>query len=138
MTAHRTTVAAASTAVLLTLSLVAAPAVAERENGRDSGVGVPVAWNQAMVSGLDQAGIGGPPGARIAAIVQASVFDAVNGVTGRYTPYFETRRAPSDTSAGAAAIGAARESLVLLLPSQQATYDALLTTTLAELPQSDP
>ena len=31
------------------------------------------------------------PVARGGAIVQSSVFDAVNGVTGRYTPYFETR-----------------------------------------------
>ena len=70
-----------------------------------------------------------------ATIVPASVFDAVNGVTGRYTPYFETQRAPAHTSAGAAAIGAAHEALTLLFPSQQATYDALLTQTVAQLPQ---
>jgi len=94
-------------------------------------------WNQAMVSSLQQADVPGPVAGRVGAIVQSSVFDAVNDVTGRYTPYFETGHAPEDTSAGAAAIGAAHQALALIFPSQQATYDALLTQTVTELQDCD-
>jgi hypothetical protein len=139
MTLYRTTVLAAGTAALLASSLITgAPVLAERSTGHSSGVEALVTWNQAMISGFDQAGVGGPPAARMAAIVQASVFDAVNGVTHNYTPYFETGDAPRQTSAGAAAIGAAHEALVLQLPAQQPTFDALLQTTVAELHCSDP
>ncbi|HEY3089788.1 MAG TPA: vanadium-dependent haloperoxidase [Jatrophihabitantaceae bacterium] len=138
MTARRTAFAAAATAAIFAISLVTgAPALAARDTGHASEVQVLLTWNQAMMSSLQLADAGGPVAGRFGAIVQSSVFDAVNGVTGRYAPYFETDRAPDDTSAGAAAIGAAHEALVLLFPSQQATYDALLTQTLAELPRCD-
>jgi PAP2 superfamily protein len=138
MTARRTAFAAAATAGIVTASLVAGtPAPAASESGHASEVQALLTWNQAMVTSLQQADAGGPVAGRVGAIVQSSVFDAVNGVTGRYTPYFETDRAPDDTSAGAAAIGAAHEALVMLFPSQQATYDALPTQTVAELPQRD-
>ena len=138
MTTRRAALAAATTAFTVSVSLAGAgPARAVAGTERGSAVAVVVAWNRAMVSGLEQAQAGGPVSGRFGAIVQSAVFDAVNGVTGRYTPYFEPGRAPADSSAGAAAIGAAHQALLLLFPSQQPAYDALLTRTVAELPQRD-
>jgi hypothetical protein len=70
---------------------------------------------------------------RIGAIVQASVFDAVNGVTRRYTALHVTTSAPAGASAAAAAIGAAHEALTALFPAQQTSFDSLETATVGEL-----
>lgn len=49
-------------------------------------------WNLTMTAGLEAAAIPPPPAARIGAIVQASVFDAVNGIERRYAFYHGTPR----------------------------------------------
>jgi hypothetical protein len=58
---------------------------------------------------------------RVAAIVQAAVFDAVNGIERRFTPIHVLPAAPPGASQRAAAVQAAYASLVLLYPSQAAT-----------------
>jgi hypothetical protein len=70
---------------------------------------------------------------RNAAIVQASVFDAVNGVERRYTPIHVTPDAPHGASARAAAVQAAYASLLRLYPNQQSTFDAARATSLAAI-----
>jgi hypothetical protein len=50
---------------------------------------------------------------RVAAIVQASVYDAVNGIERRYTPIHVAPAAPRGASRRAAAIQAAYASLVM-------------------------
>jgi hypothetical protein len=70
---------------------------------------------------------------RVAAIVQASVFDAVNGIEQRYTPIHVTRSGPPGASQRAAAVQAAYANLVRLYPSQTATFDILRTAYLAAL-----
>jgi len=67
---------------------------------------------------------------RVAAIVQAAVFDAVNGFERRYTPIHVDRDAPRGASRRAAAIQAAYATLVALYPSQKDTLDAERTTSL--------
>lgn len=67
---------------------------------------------------------------RNAAIVMASVFDAVNGVKGHYTPIHVDPAAPKGTSARAAAVQAAYVSLMHLYPAQAATLDAARTDSL--------
>ena len=47
-------------------------------------------WNQILVSALTATNTSPQNAGRIAAITQAAVFDAVNGIDGRYTPYFVT------------------------------------------------
>jgi PAP2 superfamily protein len=61
------------------------------------------------------------PSTRVGAIVAASVFDAVNGIEGRYEPFRVAPAAPPGTSARAAAAQAAYTSLAALLPSSQLT-----------------
>src|SRR5260370_3479383 len=70
---------------------------------------------------------------RNAAIVQASVFDAVNGVERRYTPIHVTPDAPHGASARAAAVQAAYASLLRLYPTQPSTFDAARATSLAAI-----
>jgi PAP2 superfamily len=70
---------------------------------------------------------------RNAAIVQASVFDAVNGIKRRYAPIHVTPDAPRGASARAAAVQAAYASLLNLYPNQQSTFDAARATSLAAI-----
>ena len=90
-------------------------------------------WNLTMIAGLEAAGIPPPPAARIGAIVQASVFDAVNGIDRRYAYYHVPPAAPPGTSRDAAAAGAADTALVALIPGQKPLFDAQLAATLAQL-----
>jgi hypothetical protein len=64
-------------------------------------------------------------------IVQAAVYDAVVGVTGRYAPYRFRAHARHGTSAEAAAVAAAHEVLVTYVPSARATLDAAYVASLA-------
>jgi len=75
-----------------------------------------------------------PLEARIVAMVQVAVFDAVNGIHREYEPYYVTERAPHGARADAAVVGAAYTSLKALYPSQAATFDAELAASLASLP----
>jgi hypothetical protein len=90
-------------------------------------------WNLTMIDGLEAAGIPPPLSARIGAIVQASVFDAVNGIDRRYVYYHVPPAAPSGTSRDAAAAAAAYTALVALIPAQKPLFDTQLAATLAQL-----
>lgn len=65
-----------------------------------------------------------PISVRMMAIVQVSVFEAVNAITGRYPPYRATLdRAPA-ASVDAAVAAATRTALLKLFPAQQAAIEA--------------
>jgi len=90
-------------------------------------------WNQTML----RAGLVGVTSplviTRVAAIVQAAVFDAVNGIARRYTPIHVPPAGPAGASRDAAAVQAAYATLVQLYPTQKATFDARLAVSLAVL-----
>ena len=68
---------------------------------------------------------------RIFAILHVAIHDAVNAVEPRYEPYQpRTSPAPAGASVEAAIAGAARATLVALLPDSKATFDAALEETL--------
>jgi hypothetical protein len=93
-------------------------------------------WNQTLVDALLVAHTAPQPGVRAAAIVQTSVFDAVNGIKRRYQQFHAevlTADPPRGASAPAAAAGAAYTALLALFPGQKATFDAQLAATLASL-----
>jgi hypothetical protein len=77
-------------------------------------------WNQILVSALTATNTSPQNAGRIAAITQAAVFDAVNGIDRRYAPYFVTDEAPRGASPRAAAVQAAFVVLKALLPAQAA------------------
>ena len=88
-------------------------------------------WNQNML----QAGLVARTSPlimmRVAAIVQASVFDAINGIERRYTPVHVTATAPRGASRRAAVVQAAYASLLKLFPTQKPALDAQLAASLA-------
>ena len=75
-------------------------------------------WNQVLVSALTATNASPQNSGRIAAITQAAVFDAVNGIDRRYTAYFVTDAAPRGASRRAAAVQAAYVALSTLVPAQ--------------------
>jgi hypothetical protein len=65
-------------------------------------------WNQIMLAAtITPPATPGPTSARGTAIVQAAVFDAVNGIERRYTPIHVPPAAPHGASKRAAAVQAA-------------------------------
>src|SRR5881628_2027886 len=92
-------------------------------------------WNRIMFAAALQAV---PPTSllvmgRNAAIVQASVFDAVNGIERRYSPIHVPPAAPPGASRRAAAVQAAYAALVRLYPSQQTALAQQLQASLAAI-----
>jgi hypothetical protein len=71
---------------------------------------------------------------RAMAIVQVSVFEAVNAITGRYPATGARIEAPADASVDAAVAAATRMALSKLVPSQQAAIDADYQAALAVVP----
>jgi hypothetical protein len=61
------------------------------------------------------------------------VFDAINGIAGRYTPVHVAAEAPHGASRAAAAAGAAHEALVALFPAQQPMLDQRLADTITQI-----
>ena len=72
--------------------------------------------------------------ARLAAIVQLAVFEAVNAATGDYHPYLGTTTAPAGASAAAAAVAAAHKVLVTYFPIAAPVLDADRAASLAAIP----
>jgi membrane-associated phospholipid phosphatase len=69
-------------------------------------------WNQTMLRAALVGGTSPPVATRVAAIVQAAVFDAVNGIARRYTPIHVEPAGPAGASQDAAAVQAAYATLV--------------------------
>jgi hypothetical protein len=97
-------------------------------------------WNRTMIAGLEASNPPPPVANRIGAIVQASVFDAVNGIERRYTSVHVDPAAPRGASRAAAAASAAYTALVALIPAQKPIFDQQLQSTLAQISDdpSDP
>jgi hypothetical protein len=97
-----------------------------------AGADVVLNWNQTMMTALT----GQSPfaAARIAAITQLAVFEAVNAVTGEYRPYLGTISAPAGASADAAAAAAAHAVLRAYFPAKAGMLDAALAASLAAIP----
>jgi hypothetical protein len=132
MTAARSTVRRALSGwtgiVLAAVAMLAAPAAASADVVTD--------WNKTMIEAQVVANTPGPPGSRIAAIVQASVFDALNGISPRYAPVHVAPAAPSGASRSAAVAGAAYEALVAFYPDQKPLLDAQLAISIGMLDAS--
>jgi membrane-associated phospholipid phosphatase len=93
---------------------------------------VVIAWNQTMLSTFQTAALPPPVANRLGAIVQAAVFDAVNGIENRYTPIHVQPGAPDEADPHAAVAGAAYETLVDLFPSQATALNAALRASLGD------
>ena len=91
-------------------------------------------WNLTTENAIKTAAVNPGIQGRILAIVHTAVYDAVNGIVGKYTPYFVTESAPPGARPEAAAAQAAYTALKALFPAQTATFDAQLADSLANIP----
>jgi hypothetical protein len=117
----------------LALALIATAALAALAAPGVASADVVTDWNRTMVDALEVDKTPPPPSARVGAIVQSAVFDAVNGIARRYTPMHVLPDAPRRASRAAAAAGAAHEALVTLFPAQQAMLDQRLDDTISQI-----
>jgi len=92
-------------------------------------------WNRHTLYALSQSTLAGNSlvTTRVTAIVSAAVFDAVNGIDGRFTPIRVAPAAPRGASREAAAIQAAYATLVSLFPGQADDLAIKRTTSLAAI-----
>ena len=72
---------------------------------------------------------------RMMAIVQVSVFEAVNAITARYPPYRAKLSPAPGASVDAAVAAATRTALLKLMPAQQAVIDADYQALVAGVPE---
>src|SRR5687768_8768812 len=91
-------------------------------------------WNEVAVEATRVTRLSPNAQTRALAMVHGAVFDAVNGIERDYTPYLVKRHTARWASEEAAAAVAAHDVLVALLPAQQATPGAALTSSLAKVP----
>ena len=98
-----------------------------------SGGNAVIDWNRIMVASLATAAVPGAPGTRLGAIVQAAVFDAVNGIEPQYSSIHVAPAAPRGASRQAAAAGAAHTALVAMFPLQKGNLDADLAASIAAI-----
>lgn len=108
----------------LCVLLVVSPVVAHAD--------VVLDWNARMFTTITGQSPFGT--ARLAAITQLAVFEAVNAITKLYEPYLGTVEAPAGASAEAAAAAAAHAVLRHYFPLQTATLDAALAASLSAIP----
>ena len=113
-------------AVALAGLLMLGPAAAKAD--------VVLEWNQIAVTTVS--GQNAVEQARVAAIAQLAVFEAVNAITGDYAPYIGTITARSGASAEAATIAAAHRVLTQYVPEQQSSLDDLRARSLAAIPDN--
>jgi hypothetical protein len=90
-------------------------------------------WNDKACAIVAKVGPGST-GHRMMAIVQVAVFEAVNSIEPRYTPYVQKLAAPAGASIDAAVAGANRVTLRDLVPDEKAAIEAVYQSALAAIP----
>lgn len=110
----------------LTLAILLLPAFASADAVTD--------WNEKALAAATQAKQLPFTSTRTMALVHTAMFDAVNSIEGRFTPYKAKVSAPSGSSSEAAAVAAAHAVLLKLYPDQKADLDAAFATSLAKVP----
>jgi len=74
---------------------------------------------------------------RAMSMLHISMFEAVNAIELRYTPYKLTLSADRSTSKEAAAAAAAYDVLLAIYPDQKAVLDTALTASLSGIPETE-
>ena len=89
-----------------------------------------IRWNNVLLDAVRTVKPPPPAGARAMAIVSLAVYDAVNSIEGKNTPYLTKVATSLATSKEAAVAQAAYRTLSALFPTYQATLDAQLAASL--------
>jgi hypothetical protein len=117
---------------VLAISLIAVLSIPASGVRADVASDVVLDWNAIMVTTVS--GQNPFAQARLAAITQLAVFEAVNSITLDHESYLEPLAAPSGASAEAAAVAAAHGVLTYYVPSAAPALDAARATSLAAIP----
>ncbi|MBD1830687.1 phosphatase PAP2 family protein [Microcoleus vaginatus GB1-A2] len=91
-------------------------------------------WNTTLLDAVRTSSTAPPLASRNMAMVHAAIYDAVNSISKKYSPYRVNIDAPAGTSAEAATAAAAHRTLVSLYPAQAGKFDAALQSSLARIP----
>ena len=100
----------------------------------DTANGAVSRWNRLAREAIRFANTPPPIASRNLAILHVAVFDAVNGLTGRYVGYRGDSKAPTEALPEAAAAAAANRVLRFVWPQFTTTFDAELNAHLHSLP----
>jgi PAP2 superfamily/Bacterial Ig-like domain len=90
-------------------------------------------WNATTLRAIQSSKTNPPIASYNLAIVHGAIFDAVNSIEHKFTPYHVDGIAPANAAAEAAAAAAAHKILVTLYPSQTSSFDAQLVKSLARV-----
>ncbi|MGB3266250.1 MAG: chemotaxis protein CheB [Microcoleus sp.] len=91
-------------------------------------------WNGVILNAVRTANTPPPAASRNMAIMHAAIYDSVNSIGKKYSPYRVSIDAPAGTSEEAATVAAAHRALVNLYPAQAFKFDAALQSSLAKIP----
>src|SRR6266542_37684 len=90
-------------------------------------------WNTAALNAIRANRTPPPKASRSLAILHASIYDAVNGISRTHQPYLVPSTVPAGAAKEAAASAAAHKVLTALYPANAPAFDALHSETLAAL-----
>ena len=93
-------------------------------------------WNTAALNAIRGNRTTPPSASRALAILHASMYDAVNGISRTHEAYLVQSRVPASASKEAAASAAAHRVLSALFPTNTPAFDALRASTLAGIKNS--
>jgi len=91
-------------------------------------------WNDITISLVSEAIKGPPPANRVVALVQTSVYEAVNAITKQYPPSDIAIEAPGSASVDAAIASATKSVLGKLLPKMQDRINKAYESAINDLP----
>ncbi|MEG3848546.1 phosphatase PAP2 family protein [Microcoleus sp. herbarium19] len=91
-------------------------------------------WNSALLDAVRTASTAPPLASRNMAMVQAAIYDSVNSITKKYSPYKVSIDAPAGASPEAATAAAAHRVLVSLYPAQAVKFNQTYASSLAKIP----
>jgi hypothetical protein len=112
--------------ILLFIALMSTPEKAAADAVTD--------WSEVAVATAAASGHRASEASRTSSLVHAAVFDAVNAIESRYTPYKVKAAAPAGASVEAAAVAAAHAVLVRLYPAQKDALAQAYARSLARIP----
>jgi hypothetical protein len=91
-------------------------------------------WNGVMLNAVRTASSPPPLASRNMAMVHAAVYDSVNSISKKYSPYKVSIDAPAGASAEAATAASAHRVLLNLYPAQAVKFNEAYTSSLAKIP----
>jgi hypothetical protein len=102
--------------------------------GTPANADVATDWNNAALDAIRAERTAPPIASRSLAILNVSIYDAVNGIARTHERYLVPSVAPGSASRAAAASAAAHRALVNLFPANASSFDALHAAILAGIP----